>query len=131
LALKVDRSEVLAEFERSGRLAGAAAAFLLLPLAAFRAARPRERERGRLLQEQMRRERALSNLQGYADTIVASVPAGLLLLSSDLHVLSANRAFLEAFRLDESDVVGRDLKQLVRADRLVRSAGRRGGDRTA
>jgi len=124
LALKVDRSEVLAEFERSGRLAGAAAAFLLLALAGFLVALHRARQRTRLLQEQMHRERALSNLQGYADTIVASVPAGLLLLSSDLHVLSANRAFLEAFRLDEPDVVGRDLKQLVRADRLVRSAGR-------
>ena len=66
----------------------------------------------------------MSNLQGYADTIVASVPAGLLLLSADLHVLSANRAFLEAFRLGEEEVVGRDLKQLVRADRLVRNAGR-------
>ncbi|HKX01334.1 MAG TPA: ATP-binding protein, partial [Methylomirabilota bacterium] len=124
LALKVDRSEVLAEFERSGRLAGAAAAFLLLALAGFLVALHRARQRTRLLQEQMHRERALSNLQGYADTIVASVPAGLLLLSSDLHVLSANRAFLGAFRLDEPDVVGRDLKQLVRADRLVRSAGR-------
>jgi PAS domain S-box-containing protein len=124
LALKVDRSEVLAEFERSGRLAGAAAAFLLLALAGFLVALHRARQRARLLQEQMQRERALSNLQGYADTIVASVPAGLLLLSADLHVLSANRAFLEAFRLGEGDVVGRDLKQLVRADRLVRSAGR-------
>ena len=69
------------------------------------------------------RRRALLG-QGYADTIVASVPAGLLLLSSDLHVLSANRAFLEAFRLIQEDVVGRDLQQLVRADRLVRIAGR-------
>ncbi len=124
LALKVDRSEVLAEFERSGRLAGAAAAFLLLALAGFLVALHRERQRARLLQEQVRRERAMSNLQGYADTIVACVPAGLLLLSADLHVLSANRAFLEAFRLGEADVIGRDLKQLVRADRLVRGAGR-------
>jgi len=124
LALQVDRREVLAEFERSGRLAGAAAAFLLLALAGFLVALHREQQRARLLQEQMRGERALSNLQGYADTIVASVPAGLLLLSSDLHVLSANRAFLEAFRLTREDVVGRDLQQLVRADRLVRTAGR-------
>ena len=124
LALQVDRREVLAEFERSGRLAGAAAAFLLLALAGFLVALHREQQRARLLQEQMRGERALSNLQGYADTIVASVPAGLLLLSADLHVLSANRAFLEAFRLTQEDVVGRDLQQLVRADRLVRTAGR-------
>ncbi len=124
LALQVDRREVLAEFERSGRLAGAAAAFLLLAFAGFLVALHREQQRARLLQEQIRGERALSNLQGYADTIVASVPAGLLLLSADLHVLSANRAFLEAFRLTREDVVGRDLQQLVRADRLVRTAGR-------
>ncbi len=53
---------------------------------------------------------------------MASVPAGLLLLSEDLHVLSANRAFLESFRLREGDVLGRDLQQLVRAERLVRGA---------
>ena len=72
--------------------------------------------------EQMRQARAMTNLKSYADKIVASVPAGLLLLSEDLHVLSANRAFLESFRLREEDVLGRDLQQLVRAERLVRGA---------
>src|SRR5258706_496773 len=46
----------------------------------------------------------------------------MLLISEDLHVLSANRAFLESFRLREEDVLGRDLQQLVRAERLVRGA---------
>jgi PAS domain S-box-containing protein len=122
LALKVDRDEALAEFQRSGRLAGAAAASLLLALAGFLIALHREQQRARLLQEQVRQARAMSNLQGYADRIVASVPAGLLLLSEDLHVLSANRAFLESFRLREDDVLGRDLQLLVRAERLVRAA---------
>jgi len=122
LALKVDRDEVLADFRRSERLAGAAAAFLLLALAGFLIALHREQQRARLLQEQMRQARAMSNLQGYADTIVGSVPAGLLLLSEDLRVLSANRAFLDSFRLREADVLGRDLQQLVRAERLVRGA---------
>jgi PAS domain S-box-containing protein len=122
IALKVDREEALNEFQRSGRLAGAAAAFLLLALAGFLTALHREQQRARLLQDQMRQARAISDLQGYADKIVASVPAGLLLLSGDLHVLSANRAFLESFRLREEDVLGRDLQQLVRAERLVRSA---------
>src|SRR4026209_2070025 len=98
LALEVERERAFAEFKRSGQAGGAAAAFLLLALAGFLIALHREQQRARLLQEQMPGERALSNLQGYADTIVANVPAGLLLLSSDLHVLSANRAFLEAFR---------------------------------
>ncbi|MEX2221109.1 MAG: PAS domain S-box protein [Candidatus Rokuibacteriota bacterium] len=122
LVLKVDREEALAEFHRSGRLAGAAAAFLLLALAGFLIALHREQQRARLLQEQMRQARAMTSLQGYADKIVASVPAGLLLLSEDLHVLSANRAFLESFRLREEEVLGRDLQQLVRAERLVRAA---------
>jgi PAS domain S-box-containing protein len=122
LALEVDREEVLADFQRSERLAGAAAAFLLLALAGFLIALHREQQRARLLQEQMRQARAMSNLQGYADKIVASVPAGLLLLSEDLRVLSANRAFLESFRLRAEDVQGRDLQELVRAERLMRSA---------
>jgi len=122
LALKVDREEALAEFQRASRLAGAAAAFLLLALAGFLIALHREQQRARLLRDQMRQARAISNLQGYADKIVASVPAGLLLLSEDLHVLSANRAFLESFRLREENVLGRDLQQLVRAERLVRGA---------
>ena len=122
LALKVDRDEALAEFRRSGRLAGVVAASLLLALAGFLIALHREQQRARLLQEQIRQARAMSNLQGYADRIVASVPAGLLLLSDDLHVLSANRAFLESFHLREEDVLGRDLQQLVRAERLVRAA---------
>jgi PAS domain S-box-containing protein len=122
LALKVDREEALAEFQRSGRLAGVVAASLLLALAGFLIALHREQQRARLLQEQVRQVRAMASLQGYADKIVASVPAGLLLLSEDLHVLSANRAFLESFRLREDDVRGRDLQQLVRAERLVRTA---------
>jgi PAS domain S-box-containing protein len=122
LALEVERDRAFAESNRSGQLAGAAAAFLLLALAGFLIALHREQQRARLLQEQMRQARAMSNLQGYADKIVASVPAGLLLLSEDLRVLSANRAFLESFRLSDDDVLGRDLQQLVRAERLVRSA---------
>jgi len=122
LSLKVDRDEALADFQRSRQLAGAAAASLLLALAGFLIALHREQQRARLLQEQVRQARAMSNLQGFADRLVASVPAGLLLLSEDLHVLSANRAFLESFRLREEDVLGRDLQQLVRAERLVRAA---------
>ena len=122
LSLKVDRDEALAEFHRSRQLAGAAAASLLLALAGFLIALHREQQRARLLQEQVRQARAMSDLQGFADRIVASVPAGLLVLSEDLHVLSANRAFLESFRLREETVLGRDLQQLVRAEQLVRAA---------
>ena len=47
----------------------------------------------------MEQERAIFNLQGYAETIVASMPSGLLLLGADLRVLAVNPAFLDAFHL--------------------------------
>ena len=74
LALEVNRDEALAEFQRSRRLAGAAAAFLLLALAGFLIALHREQQRARLLLQQMRQERAILNLKSYAEKIVASVP---------------------------------------------------------
>jgi PAS domain-containing protein len=45
----------------------------------------------------MEQERAIFNLRGYAETIVASMPSGLLLLDADLRVLAVNPAFLDAF----------------------------------
>jgi PAS domain S-box-containing protein len=122
LALKVDRDEALAEFHRAGQMAGAAAAFLLLALAGFLVAFWRQKQRTYLLGAQVEQERAILNLKGYAEKIVASVPTGLLLLSADLRVLSVNPSFLEAFRLDEDDVVGHALQDVVRAEGLVRRA---------
>jgi diguanylate cyclase (GGDEF)-like protein/PAS domain S-box-containing protein len=49
-------------------------------------------------------ERLLSALnlrRRYAETIIESMPAGLLILSGDLAVLSANRSFRETFGVDE------------------------------
>jgi PAS domain S-box-containing protein len=122
LALKVDQDEAMAEFNRVGQLAGAAAAFLLLALAGFLIAFWRQRQRTHLLRAQMEQERAIVNLKGYADKIVASVPSGLLLLSADLRVLSVNPSFLESFRLREEDVVGHPLQEVVRAEGLLRRA---------
>jgi PAS domain S-box-containing protein len=119
LLFKVDRDEALAEFRRAGLLAGAAAAFLLLALAALLISLWRQQQRGALLRAQMDQERAIWNLRGYAEKIVASVPSGLLLLGDDLRVLSVNASFLEAFHLHENDVLGRELDQVVRAEGLI------------
>ena len=43
----------------------------------------RQGQRATLLRDQMKQERAIFNLKGYAEKIVASVPSGLLLLSAD------------------------------------------------
>ena len=132
LVFKVDRKEALAEFQHAGQLAGAAAAFLLLALAGLLISLWRQQQRASLLRAQMEQERAIFNLRGYAETIVASVPSGLLLLGADLRVLSVNRAFLDAFHLRRDDVLGRDLDLVVRADGLLpRARGAGHGRRPA
>jgi two-component system cell cycle sensor histidine kinase/response regulator CckA len=122
LVLKVDREEALADFYQAGKLAGLAGAFLTLALAGVLISLWRQSQRAALLREQMKQERAIFNLKGYAEKIVASVPSGLLLLSADLRVLSANRSFLESFFLRRDEVVGRGLEEVVRAEGLVRRA---------
>ena len=92
-----------------------AAAALLLGLR-------RQRQREQLLRARADQERTLSNLRGYAEQIVASMPAGLLVLSPDLRVLSANQSFLDAFRVGEEEVVGRRLEDVARAEGLLRRA---------
>jgi PAS domain S-box-containing protein len=122
LALKVDRDEAMAEFARTGQLTGAVAAALLLAFAGFLVSFWRQQQRARLLRAQVEQERALSNLQGYAEKIVASVPAGLLLLSADLRILSVNPSFLESFRLREEHVQGHVLPDVMRSEGLMQRA---------
>jgi PAS domain S-box-containing protein len=122
LVVKVDREEALADFYQAGRLAGFAAGFLTLALAGLLFSLWRQGQRATLLREQIKQERAIFNLKGYAEKIVASVPSGLLVLAADLRVLSANRSFLESFFLRRDDAMGRGLDDLVRAEGLVRRA---------
>jgi PAS domain S-box-containing protein len=119
MVLKIDREEALAQFDQSGRLAGLAAVFLILALAAFLTGLWRQQQRASLLNEQIKQERAIFHLKSYAEKIVASVPSGLLVLSGDLRVLSANRSFLESFLLHHDDVLGRRLEEVVQADGLL------------
>ena len=96
-----------------------AAAFLLLALAGLLISLWRQQQRASLLRAQMEQERAIVNLRGYAETIVASMPSGLLLLGADLRVLAVNPAFLDAFHLHQDDILGRELDLVVRADGLI------------
>ena len=57
-------------------------------------------------------------LKEYADIVFASIPDGLLVLSPNLIVLSANRAFLERFELTGKAVCGRYLMEVFAADGL-------------
>ena len=118
LVLKIDQDEAMADFRQSGRLAGLAAAFLILALAAFLISLWRQQQRAHLLNAQMTHERAIFNLKSYAEKIVANVPSGLLVLSADLRVLSANRSFLESFMLRHDEVLGERLEEIMYADGL-------------
>ena len=52
-------------------------------------------------------------LRDYAETVVASVPSGLVMLSTDLYVLSVNRAFREMFSMSDRDVLGQPLEKVL------------------
>jgi PAS domain S-box-containing protein len=119
LLFKVDKTEALTEFRRAGQLAGLAAAFLLLAFAGLLISLWRQRQRASWRRAQRDQARAIVDLRGYAEAIVASIPSGLLLLGDDLRVLSVNPAFLDAFHLHEGDVIGRDVDQVMRAPGLL------------
>jgi two-component system cell cycle sensor histidine kinase/response regulator CckA len=58
-----------------------------------------------------------------AQEIVDNVPAGLLVLSEDLRILSVNRWFLDEFHLRPEEVVGRGLHEVIRPEGPPRSLG--------
>ena len=119
LVLKIDRDEVLEEFHQAGRLAGLAATLLIVAGGLLLAGLWYQRRGSRLLRDQIRQERAIFNLKSYAEKIVASVPSGLLVLASDLRILSANRSFLESFSLQNTEVLGRRFDEVIQADGLL------------
>ncbi|MFL6673848.1 MAG: EAL domain-containing protein [Massilia sp.] len=57
---------------------------------------------------------AILSLQRYAEGIIASLPAGLLVLDASLRVLSANRAFLDICEACAAEgTLGRDIEQVL------------------
>lgn len=52
-------------------------------------------------------------LREYAETVVASVPSGLATLSTDLRVVSVNRAFRDMFSLAETEAMGQPLEKVL------------------
>jgi PAS domain-containing protein len=68
--------------------------------------------------------RTILALKEYAEMVFASIPFGLLVLSPELTVLSANQSFLERFGLVEEGVRGRPLEAVVAAEELAAHARR-------
>ena len=62
--------------------------------------------------------RSILALKEYAELVFCAIPDGLVVLTSDFTVLSANRAFLKRFNLTEADMRGRSFLAFVVADGL-------------
>ena len=71
----------------------------------------------------MEHQRVPVKTREFAQEIVDNVPAGLLVLSEDLRILSVNRWFLDTFRLKTDEVVGHGLHEVIRPEGPPRSVG--------
>lgn len=60
-----------------------------------------------------RADQARLALQTYVETVVASVPSALLMVSSDLIVRSVSQSFRELFNLGDRDVVGQPVEKIL------------------
>jgi PAS domain S-box-containing protein len=115
LVRKVDRNEALERFYQSAIVEGLAGLLVLLAYGAFL----RSYWRGqvaRSLESRIEQQQQVLKVSEYAQEIVDNVPAGLLVLSSDMRVLSANRYFLEFSRLHSEEVKGRRLDEVIQAE---------------
>jgi two-component system cell cycle sensor histidine kinase/response regulator CckA len=72
----------------------------------------RRQHHGALL-ELMKRQQAIVKLNEYAQEIVQSIPAGILVLSGDGTALTANHSFLKIFNLEREMVEGRTIQSIL------------------
>ena len=67
-------------------------------------------------------ENTLQYLKEYNETIVASLPAALLVLDKDLNIKLVNRAYQDIQGVEYEDVVGKNIKKVF-PDRLLKEGG--------
>jgi PAS domain S-box-containing protein len=132
LVSKIDRDEALEDFYQRARLEAMVGACLVLVFA-YVLVGYRRKMLARALAARVAQQQAILAILAYAQQMVDNVPAGLLILSPDLNVLSANRTFLEAFHLRREEVIGRPLPEIVQAEgpprRIMGATGPGGGPR--
>ena len=115
LVRKIDRKEALEDFYQTARLEAMVGACIVLAFA-YVLIGYRRKMLARVLEERVEHQQAILAIQAFAQQMVDNVPVGLLILSPDLNVLSANRTFLEAFHLRPEEVMGRPLPEVVQAE---------------
>jgi PAS domain S-box-containing protein len=119
LVSKIDRKEALEDFYQRARLEAMVGACIVLVFA-YVLIGYRRKVLARALEERMAHQQAILAIRAFAQEMVDNVPAGLLILSPDLNVLSANRTFLEAFHLRPEEAIGRSLPEVIEAERPPR-----------
>jgi len=71
------------------------------------------RQHNKTVRELMERQQAIVKLNEYAQEIVQSMPAGILVLSGEKKVLTANHSFLRTFALEKGNVEGRGIEDIL------------------
>jgi PAS domain S-box-containing protein len=115
LLSKIDREEALEDFYQRARLEAMVGACLDLVFA-YVLIGYRRKMLARALEERVAHQQAVLAILAYAQQMVDHVPSGLLILSSDLNVLSANRTFLEFSHRRLEEVTGRPLHEVIQAE---------------
>jgi PAS domain S-box-containing protein len=115
LVRKIDRQEALQDFYQRARLEAMVGALIVLVFA-YVLVGYRRKMLARALEERVEHQQAILAIQAFAQQMVDNVPVGLLILSPDLNVLSANRTFLEAFHLRPEEAIGRSLPEVIQAE---------------
>ncbi len=115
LIRKIDRAEALKSFYPTARTEGLVALLFILVVGGLLRGYRRS-QLAHALEERVEQQQQILKVQQYAQEIVDSVPAGLLVLSPDLRVLSSNRSFLKLFHLRSEDVLGRRLDEVIQAE---------------
>jgi PAS domain S-box-containing protein len=115
LVRKIDREEALEDFYARARLEAMVGACIILVFA-YLLVGYRRKVLARALEERVAHQQAILALQAFAQEMVDNVPVGLLILSPDLNVLSANRTFLEGFHVPSEKVIGQPLPEVIQAE---------------
>jgi PAS domain S-box-containing protein len=115
LIRKIDTAEALNPFYRTAVFEVLVAGFVVLAFGGLLRSY-RHRAIAHSLGTKVEEQEHLLQLKEYSQLIVDTVPAGLLVLTPDLRVLSANQSFLESFNLKQEEVVGRRIDDVVKAD---------------
>jgi PAS domain S-box-containing protein len=115
LVQKIDRQEALEDFFARARLEAMVGALIILVFA-YLLVGYRRAALARALEERVANQQAILALQAFAQEMVDNVPVGLLILSPDLNVLSANRTFLEGFHVRPEKVIGQPLPEVIQAE---------------